>query len=119
MQQVLSTTTSADSTSSVGSRPSATRSPARRSESCSFIWHPKVRMWNVRAMGPKCTRRPRSPRSGTRSGAEPRVRASGTQRATDVEEAGLATVDDEALEIGAQQHGPSPDADLGHGGLGL
>src|SRR5258708_26325278 len=51
MQQVLRTMTSAASGSSVGSMPSATRSPARRSESCSFIWHPKVRTWNRRGMG--------------------------------------------------------------------
>src|SRR5579884_3076225 len=46
MQQVLSTTTSAASTSSVGSIPSAASRPAMRSESCSFIWHPKVRTRN-------------------------------------------------------------------------
>src|SRR5450759_1829077 len=50
MQHVLSTMTSAASGSSVGSMPSATRSPASRSESCSFIWHPKVRTWNRRDM---------------------------------------------------------------------
>src|SRR5437016_9408028 len=44
MQQVLRSTTSASSTSSVASMPSASSSPARRSESCSFIWHPKVRI---------------------------------------------------------------------------
>src|SRR5664280_1899651 len=48
MQQVLNTTTSADSRSGAATIPSAVRAPARRSESCSFIWHPKVRMWNVR-----------------------------------------------------------------------
>ena len=41
---VLSTTTSACATSSVGDRPSACNTPAIRSESCSFIWHPKVRI---------------------------------------------------------------------------
>ena len=50
IQQVLNTTTSADSMSSVATRPSATRAPARRSESCSFIWQPKVRMWKVRGV---------------------------------------------------------------------
>src|SRR3954471_12848884 len=44
MQHVLSSTTSACSTSSVPSMPSASSRPARRSESCSFIWHPKVRI---------------------------------------------------------------------------
>jgi hypothetical protein len=43
MQQVLRTTMSAVSTLSAGTRPSAASSPAMRSESCSFIWHPKVR----------------------------------------------------------------------------
>ena len=38
-----------------------TRRPARRSESCSFIWQPKVRMWNVAA-----TRRSVGPRAGRR-----------------------------------------------------
>src|SRR5260370_32143800 len=51
MQQVLRRMTSAASGSSVGCMPSATRSAARRSESCSFIWHPKVRTWNRRGMG--------------------------------------------------------------------
>src|SRR5260370_1165368 len=50
MQQVLRRMTSAASGSSVGCMPSATRSAARRSESCSFIWHPKVRTWNRRGM---------------------------------------------------------------------
>ena len=61
MQQVLRTTTSASSRSSVGSSPSATRSPARRSESCSFIWHPKVRMWKVRVTSPLSAGGPASP----------------------------------------------------------
>src|SRR5687768_11515644 len=43
MQHVLRTTTSASSARVTSSRPSAWRSPAIRSESCSFIWHPKVR----------------------------------------------------------------------------
>src|SRR5262245_36792460 len=43
MQQVLSTTTSASSTLAAGRNPSASSRPAIRSESCSFIWHPKVR----------------------------------------------------------------------------
>src|SRR4051794_41838387 len=43
MQHVLSTTTSASATSSPAAYPSASSSPAMRSESCSFIWHPKVR----------------------------------------------------------------------------
>jgi len=34
-------TTSASASSAVATMPSATMSPARRSESCSFIWHPK------------------------------------------------------------------------------
>ena len=34
---------------SAGTRPSASSSPAIRSESCSFIWHPKVRTRYVRA----------------------------------------------------------------------
>ena len=40
MQQVLSTTTSAASSDAAGTIPSAVSSPAMRSESCSFIWHP-------------------------------------------------------------------------------
>ncbi len=44
MQQVLRTMTSAASARSVATRPSPSRMPARRSESCSFIWQPKVRM---------------------------------------------------------------------------
>jgi hypothetical protein len=47
MQQVLSTTTSASDSSEVGTNPSATSNPASRSESCSFIWHPNVRMKKV------------------------------------------------------------------------
>src|SRR3982751_5002314 len=43
MQQVLSTITSASPSPSAASIPSASNSPAIRSESCSFIWHPKVR----------------------------------------------------------------------------
>src|SRR5687767_5017680 len=43
MQHVLSTTTSASSADPVSTRPSACSSPAIRSESCTFIWHPKVR----------------------------------------------------------------------------
>src|SRR5712691_8664548 len=53
MQQVLSRTTSACSTSSVASMPSCSKSPASRSESCAFIWHPKVRIRYVRATGPR------------------------------------------------------------------
>src|SRR5689334_16492417 len=48
MVQVLRTTTSASRTSSVRSMPSASRRPAMRSESCSFIWHPKVRTTYLR-----------------------------------------------------------------------
>src|SRR3954451_3098865 len=44
MQQVLSTTTSASSIDVVADMPSASNRPAIRSESCSFIWHPKVRI---------------------------------------------------------------------------
>jgi hypothetical protein len=40
MQQVLSTTTSASSSESARTMPSASSRPAMRSESCSFIWHP-------------------------------------------------------------------------------
>src|SRR3712207_659014 len=43
MQHVLRTTTSASSSPSAAVIPSASSSPAMRSESCSFIWHPKVR----------------------------------------------------------------------------
>ena len=43
MQHVLMTTTSALASSSIGSRPSCSNSPAIRSESCSFIWQPNVR----------------------------------------------------------------------------
>src|SRR5687767_5127954 len=43
MQHVLSTTTSADSASVVASMPSDSSIPAMRSESCTFIWQPKVR----------------------------------------------------------------------------
>src|SRR5580700_6111873 len=39
-------TTSASDSLSAATMPSATMRPARRSESCSFIWHPKVRMAN-------------------------------------------------------------------------
>src|SRR6202051_3026230 len=39
-------TTSASDSSVVATMPSATMRPARRSESCSFIWHPKVRIAN-------------------------------------------------------------------------
>ncbi len=51
MQQVLKTTTSAASSRSILTSPSARSAPARRSESCSFIWHPKVRIANVRGAG--------------------------------------------------------------------
>src|SRR3954451_7220803 len=44
--QVLRTTTSASAASSVATIPSDVRSPAIRSESCSFIWHPNVRTRN-------------------------------------------------------------------------
>jgi hypothetical protein len=47
---VLNTTTPAFATSSVGVIPSAVSKPAIRSESCSFIWHPKVRIRYVRSM---------------------------------------------------------------------
>src|SRR5437870_10793191 len=50
MQHVLSTTTSASCGEAARDNPSATRRPAMRSESCSFIWHPKVRTKYVRAM---------------------------------------------------------------------
>src|SRR5205814_8181704 len=53
MQQVLSRTTSACSTSLVASMPSCSKSPANRSESCAFIWHPKVRIRYVRDTGPR------------------------------------------------------------------
>src|SRR5579872_791567 len=49
MQQVLRTTTSASETSSTRSIPSAERIEAMPSESCSFIWHPKVRTTNFLA----------------------------------------------------------------------
>src|SRR3954453_21448312 len=48
MQHVLSTTTSASPAEDAGARPSASRRPAMRSESCSFIWHPKVRTTYLR-----------------------------------------------------------------------
>ena len=44
MQQVLSTMTSASSRTEARSYPSSSSNPAIRSESCTFIWHPKVRM---------------------------------------------------------------------------
>ena len=43
MQHVFSTTTSASESSSTAIMPSLCRRPEMRSESCSFIWHPKVR----------------------------------------------------------------------------
>src|SRR5271155_5458128 len=51
MVQVLKMTTSASDSSLTATMPSATMSPARRSESCSFIWHPKVRMANFLGAG--------------------------------------------------------------------
>src|SRR5687768_13600689 len=51
MQHVLRTTTSASSRLSVASRPSDWSRPAMRSESCSFIWQPNVRIRNFRVMG--------------------------------------------------------------------
>src|SRR4051794_39419405 len=48
MVHVLSTTTSASRKLSVRSMPSASRRPAMRSESCSFIWHPNVRTTYLR-----------------------------------------------------------------------
>src|SRR5262245_8815158 len=67
MQQVLSTTTSAEARSSAGSIPSAASRPAMRSESCSFIWHPNVRTKKRRVTSPLYgpTVRPR-PRVGAR-----------------------------------------------------
>src|SRR5688572_17911232 len=50
MQHVLSTITSASSGCSAGRSPSASSSPTIRSESCSFIWHPKVRTAYVLAL---------------------------------------------------------------------
>ena len=44
MQQVLSTITSASSKAEARWYPSSSSRPAILSESCSFIWHPKVRM---------------------------------------------------------------------------
>src|SRR5581483_6363891 len=52
MQHVLRTTTSASSRPDAGSSPSASSTPAMRSESCSFIWHPYVRTRYLRAIGP-------------------------------------------------------------------
>src|SRR5207253_505894 len=48
---VLSTTTSAAAASVVGANPSCSSRPAIRSESCSFIWHPKVRIRYRPAIG--------------------------------------------------------------------
>ena len=65
--------------SSVATRPSATSAPARRSESCSFIWHPKVRMWNVRVRARSARRtslRSRGPAWCARLAVGPRVRCS-------------------------------------------
>ena len=62
--------------SSVGSMPSAASSPAMRSESCSFIWHPKVRTWKRRGSAAGCwgwftgdqsTERPARPRPAAQS----------------------------------------------------
>src|SRR5256885_2164564 len=50
IQQVLRTTTSASSRPAARSIPSDSSRPAMRSESCSFIWHPKVRIRYFRAM---------------------------------------------------------------------
>src|SRR5664279_5899099 len=71
MQQVLNTTTSADSRSGAATKPSAVRAPARRSESCSFIWHPKVRMWNDRGGGAEPTGTGRSAGEGETVGTVP------------------------------------------------
>src|SRR5271165_1419974 len=68
MQQVLKTTTSATSMSSVATNPSATSAPASRSESWSFIWHPKVRMWNVRGGGRPSGSSPATPSVVTHTG---------------------------------------------------
>ena len=43
IQHVFNTTTSASSSSSTAHKPSASSKPEIRSESWSFIWHPKVR----------------------------------------------------------------------------
>ena len=45
--------TRASATSSVGVMPSARSIPPIRSESCSFIWHPKVRIRNVPLTSPR------------------------------------------------------------------
>src|SRR5690348_9105358 len=89
MQQVFRTTTSASS-SEPGSMPSAASRPAMRSESCSFIWHPKVRTWNRRVTAAQCTGAPagagkeidRSDRCrGWAAGAAPHRRRTGTSSA--------------------------------------
>ena len=48
IQQVFNTTTSASSSCSAISMPSCSSNPEIRSESCAFIWHPKVRTTYLR-----------------------------------------------------------------------
>src|SRR2546426_3442715 len=55
---VLSTITRASDASSVGDIPSDSSRPPIRSESCSFIWHPKVRIRYFCSIGPQATRLP-------------------------------------------------------------
>ncbi len=47
-QHVMNATTSASSMASTCSAPMPSSMPATRSESCLFIWHPNVRMQNVK-----------------------------------------------------------------------
>ena len=66
MQHVLRTTTSASSAVPVSTSPSACSRPAMRSESCSFIWHPKVRRKKRRgSVTPTGYRRPGGPPAGS------------------------------------------------------
>src|SRR4249920_2333920 len=68
MQQVFSTTTSASSSDAAATSPSASSRPPMRSESCSFIWHPKVRIRNVRSIPTRLPRRTAGRRSRHLSG---------------------------------------------------
>src|SRR5919109_3219728 len=61
---VFRTTTRASRTSSVGVIPSSRSMPPIRSESCSFIWHPKVRIRKLPSISLEATRAPRPASDG-------------------------------------------------------
>ncbi len=107
--------------SAVATSPSASSAPASRSESWSFIWHPKVRMWKVRGpascssvvtapgYGPAGPGGDRSERRRPAGGA-----AAGYSSSVEVEQLGRAlAVDDQSVHVGVEdEHLP------GHVGLG-